>query len=102
MTNGREHDTMCVSPPILLSYVVLTNRAVLVVPHHIRYGFDVHRHAPRRLEGSPDNTGLGGWGRARLRYLHRAVGDGDVDACSIELDLHCAVRMEPACASRDA
>jgi len=102
MTNGRERGTMCVSPPILLFYVVLMNRAVLVVPHHIRYGFDVHCHTPRRLEDSPDNTGLGGWGGARLRYLHRAVGDGDVDACSIELDLHRTVRVEPACASRDA
>ena len=83
-------------------YVVLTNCAVLVVPHHIRYGFDVHRHAPRRLEDPPDNAGLGGWLRARLRYLHQAVGDGNVNACSIGLDPHCAVRIEPACASRDA
>ena len=35
----------------------LTSAAVLVVPHHLRDGIDVRRHAPCRLEGSPYEAG---------------------------------------------
>ena len=72
-----------------------------MVPYRLCCGIDVCRHASCRLEDSPDDPRLGSRQRAGLRHLHWSVGDGDVDACRIELDLHRAVRMEPGRASRD-
>ena len=50
----------------------------------------------------PDDSRHEGGRRAGLRDLHWSVGDGNVDACRIELGLHRAVRTEPGRASRNA
>ena len=85
--------------PLLCGFLIWTDDPqVLVVPHHLCHGIDVCHHASRRLDDPPDDARHGG---ARRAGLHLSVGDGNVDACRIELDLHRAVRMEPGRASRD-